>query len=99
MERNQIYQERRDVVYAGLIESGFEVEKPQAALYLWVRLPEKYHDTAQFCSDVLQEAGVSLTPGEIYGPQGEDYFRISIITPTEQIKEAMRRLVDWVNNH
>ena len=99
VERNQIYQERRDVVYAGLIEAGFEVEKPQAALYLWVRLPEKYHDTAQFCSDVLQEAGVSLTPGEIYGPQGEDYFRISIITPTEQIKEAMRRLVDWVESH
>jgi LL-diaminopimelate aminotransferase len=99
VERNQIYQERRDVIYAGLIEAGFEVEKPKAALYLWVRLPEKYHDTAQFCSDVLQEAGVSLTPGEIYGPQGEDYFRISIITPTEQIKEAMRRLVAWVNSH
>jgi LL-diaminopimelate aminotransferase len=98
-ERNQIYQERRDVVYAGLIEAGFEVQIPQAALYLWVRLPENYHDTMQFCSDVLQEAGVSLTPGQIYGPQGKDYFRISIITPTEQIKEAMRRLVDWVNSH
>jgi LL-diaminopimelate aminotransferase len=99
VERNQIYQERRDVVYEGLIAAGFDVEKPKAALYLWVRLPEKYHDAAQFCSDVLQEAGVSLTPGEIYGPQGEDYFRISIITPTEQIKEAMRRLVAWVDSH
>lgn len=99
VERNQIYQERRDVVFAGLIEAGFEVEKPKGALYLWVRLPEKYHDTAQFCSDVLHEAGVSLTPGEIYGPQGEDFFRISIITPTEQIKEAMRRLVAWVESH
>lgn len=94
--RNQIYQERRDVVYAGLIEAGFEVEKPKAALYLWVHLPEPYTDSMRFCDDVLHEAGVSLTPGVIYGPSGKNYFRISIITPIEQIKEAMRRLVEWV---
>ena len=98
-ERNQIYQERRDVVYAGLIEAGFEVEKPKGALYLWVRLPAKYHDAMQFCADVLQDTGVSLTPGEIYGPHGKEYFRISIITPTDQIRIAMQRLVSWVNSH
>ena len=96
VERNLVYQERRDVIYDGLVEAGFEVEKPKAALYLWARLPEKFGDPMQFCADFLNETGVSLTPGVIYGPSGKDYIRISIITPTPQVKEAMRRLVDWV---
>jgi len=96
VERNLIYQERRDVIYDGLVEAGFEVEKPKAALYLWARLPGKFGDPMQFCADVLNETGVSLTPGVIYGPSGKDYIRISIITPTPQIKDAMKRLVDWV---
>jgi LL-diaminopimelate aminotransferase len=94
VERNLVYQERRDVIYDGLVEAGFEVEKPKAALYLWARLPEKFGDPMQFCADFLNETGVSLTPGVIYGPSGKDYIRISIITPTPQVKEAMRRLVD-----
>ena len=53
----------------------------------------------QFCADVLNETGVSLTPGVIYGPSGKDYIRISIITPTPQIKEAMKRLVAWVKEN
>jgi aspartate/methionine/tyrosine aminotransferase len=42
---------------------------------------------------------VSLTPGVIYGPSGKDYIRISIITPTAQIEEAMRRLVQWMKSN
>ena len=99
VERNQVYQERRDVIYDGLVDAGFEVEKPKAALYLWARLPEKFGDPMQFCADVLNETGVSLTPGVIYGPSGKDYIRISIITPTPQIKEAMKRLVAWVKEN
>jgi len=98
-DRNLVYQERRDVVYEGLIKAGFEVDKPKAALYLWARLPQKFGDPMQFCADVLNETGVSMTPGVIYGPSGKDYIRISIITPTEQIREAMSRLVMWVNNN
>ncbi|HOE35822.1 MAG: aminotransferase class I/II-fold pyridoxal phosphate-dependent enzyme [Chloroflexi bacterium] len=98
-ERNLVYQERRDVVYEGLIAAGFEVDKPKAALYLWARLPQRFGDPMQFCADVLNETGVSMTPGVIYGPSGKDYIRISIITPTEQIKEAMNRLVAWVQSN
>lgn len=99
VERNQVYQERRDVIYNGLIEAGFEVDKPKAALYLWARLPQKYGDPMQFCAEVLNATGVSLTPGVIYGPSGKDYIRISIITPTAQIEEAMRRLVQWMKSN
>ena len=97
-ERNKIYEERRNVVYQGLMEAGFEVDLPKAALYLWVRLPKNFKDSVQFCADVLNDTGVSLTPGVVYGAAGKDYIRISIITPTNQIQEAMQRLVNWVKS-
>ncbi|MEA4931934.1 MAG: aminotransferase class I/II-fold pyridoxal phosphate-dependent enzyme [Anaerolineaceae bacterium] len=97
--RNKIYEARRDVVYQGLIDAGFEVDLPEAALYLWAKLPEGFSDPVRFCADLLQDTGVSITPGVIYGPSGEDYIRISIVIPTDRIAEAMRRLKEWVENH
>lgn len=95
-ERNNIYEQRRNVAYKGMVEAGFEVELPKAALYLWARLPGKYTDSLQFCADVLNDTGVSMTPGVVYGQSGKDYIRISIITQAELIEEAMRRVVNWM---
>ena len=94
--RNQIYEKRRDAVYQALSSAGFDVELPQAAIYLWARLPAKFDDPVKFCADLLDETGVSLTPGIIYGPSGKDYIRISIVTPTDSILEAVDRLTRWV---
>jgi LL-diaminopimelate aminotransferase len=95
-ERNAIYEERRDIVYEGLVKAGFEVEKPKAALYLWAKVPQGLGDTMELCVRLLDETGVSITPGVVYGPSGKDYVRISIITPTERINEAMQRMVEWL---
>jgi LL-diaminopimelate aminotransferase len=95
-KRNKIYQARRDVVYEGLIDAGFDVDLPEAALYLWAKLPEGFSNPVKFCADLLQDTGVSITPGVIYGPSGADYIRISIVIPTDRIAEAMRRIKDWV---
>lgn len=97
--RNKIYEERRDVVYEGLVAAGFDVELPKAALYLWARLPAGFHDDMHFCADLLNDTGVSITPGSVYGPSGAEYIRISIITPTQQIAKAMDRLVEWTKQH
>ena len=94
-ERNKIYLERRNLAYEGLKAAGFEVDLPRAALYLWARLPEGFHDDMQFCDDLLTATGVSITPGTIYGPSGADHIRISICTPTQQIAKAIERLVEW----
>ena len=94
--RNKIYQERRDVVYRGLKEAGFEVDLPKAALYVWAKLPPKFNDPVKFCADLLNDTGVSMTPGVVYGPSGNDYIRISIVIPTDRIAEAIDRLKDWI---
>jgi len=83
-------------VFEGLTKAGFEVEKPKAAIYLWAKVPEHFGNVMDFCDRLLQETGVSITPGEVYGPSGKDYVRISIITPTDRMLEAMDRLVIWI---
>ncbi len=96
VDRNKIYEKRRDVVYKGLKECGFEVDLPQAALYLWAKLPPKFNDPVKFCADLLNDTGVSMTPGVVYGPSGKDYIRISIVIPTDRIEEAIGRMKTWI---
>lgn len=93
--RNKIYQERRDLIYKGLQEAGFEVDLPKAALYVWAKLPKGFDDPVDYCARLLQDTGVSLTPGIIYGPSGADYIRFSYVIPSDAIQEAMERIVTW----
>lgn len=95
-ERNQIYQERRDIVLYALRKAGFSVETPPAAIYVWARLPEGITDSIKFCDLLLEETGVSTTPGIVYGNHGEGFLRISLGTATNRIQQGMDRLVDWI---
>lgn len=95
-ERNLVYKARRDITVSGLRQAGFSVETPPAAIYVWARLPQGIHDSTAFCASLLEETGVSTTPGVVYGASGEGYLRISLVTPTERILEAMQRVVAWV---
>lgn len=101
-ERNLVYKTRRDILVSGLRQAGFRVTPPPAAIYIWAHLPEWTRkpdgtfDSIEFCSQLLEETGVSTTPGIIYGQAGEGYLRISLGTPTDRIQEATRRVVEWV---
>lgn len=95
-ERNLIYKQRRDIVVDGLKQASFDVDVPPAAIYVWARLPEGHSDSIAFCDRLLQETGVSMTPGVVYGNFGEGYVRISLGTATERIQQAMHRLVEWI---
>ncbi len=94
--RNQVYQERRDVILAGLRRAGFEVETPLASLYVWARLPAHLSDDMAFCTNLLEQTGISMTPGIVYGPNGAGFIRISLVIPLGRIQEASARLVEWV---
>jgi LL-diaminopimelate aminotransferase len=96
-ERNAIYQERRDIVVAALRQAGFGIEMPKAAIYVWARLPGGETDSVSFCSRLLEETGVSTTPGVVYGQFGEGYLRISLGTATDRIREAVGRMTAWVH--
>ncbi len=96
-ERNDIYLYRRDIVLSGLRKAGFIADTPPAAIYVWARLPPQgYNDSMDFCTRLLEETGVSTTPGIVFGQYGEGYLRISLGIQTDRIKEAMDRIVNWL---
>jgi len=90
-ERNATYQERRDVVLAGLEAVGINVIPPKATLYVWPETPVGY-TSKEFSLKVLNEAGVWITPGNAFGPSGEGYLRISLCTTVDRLREAMERI-------
>jgi LL-diaminopimelate aminotransferase len=92
-EMNAIYARRRDLVVSALAEIGVEIEPPKATIYVWAPVPEG-HTSVSFAELVLDEAGVVVSPGSMYGPSGEGFFRISLTTPDGRIAEAMARMRD-----
>jgi LL-diaminopimelate aminotransferase len=88
---NQTYARRRDLVVSALREIGVEVNAPKGTIYVWAPVPES-HSSTSFCERVLEEAAVVISPGSMYGPSGEGFFRISLTTPDERIEEAVERM-------
>ncbi len=90
-EMNAIYARRRDLVVGTLREIGVRVEAPKGTIYVWAPVPEG-HTSQSFAELVLEEAAVVVSPGSMYGPSGEGFFRISLTTPDERISEAVGRM-------
>jgi LL-diaminopimelate aminotransferase len=90
-EMNAVYQRRRDLVVGALAEIGVEVAAPKGTIYVWAPVPEG-HTSTSFSELVLEQAAVVVSPGSMYGPSGEGFFRISLTTPDERITEAVERL-------
>jgi LL-diaminopimelate aminotransferase len=98
-DRNQIYEERLELLTEGLHSLGLELTCPQATLYLWTRIPGNAPGTASggwtsesFALTLLEETGIAVAPGSFFGPGGEGFIRVSATAPTAQIQEAKRRL-------
>ncbi|MEM8543171.1 MAG: aspartate aminotransferase [Cyanobacteria bacterium P01_H01_bin.119] len=87
------YRGRRDFLINQLATLGWNVTKPNATMYLWVRCPVGM-DSTSFALSVLQQTGVVVTPGNAFGKGGEGYVRISLIAEPERLQEAVTRLRD-----
>ncbi|HEY2717072.1 MAG TPA: LL-diaminopimelate aminotransferase [Solirubrobacterales bacterium] len=90
-EQNALYLRRRDLVVGALQEIGVEVAAPKGTIYVWAPVPEG-HTSTSFVELVLEEAAVVISPGSMYGPSGEGFFRISLTTPDDRIEEAVARM-------
>jgi len=90
-EMQKTYQERRDVLIAGLRQVGLEPEPPKATFYVWCPTPKGYSST-DFSSLLLKEAGIVATPGSGFGEPGEGYIRLALTVPKERIEQAVERI-------
>jgi LL-diaminopimelate aminotransferase len=91
-ERNLIYQRRRDIILEWLPKIGMSALPPKGALYVWAKVPAG-RNCEQFAGEMLEKAGVWMTPGTAFGTHGEGYLRLSICLPEARIREAGERLL------
>ncbi|WP_210488595.1 pyridoxal phosphate-dependent aminotransferase [Rufibacter aurantiacus] len=90
--RNAVYAQRRQKVYELLELLGCSYEKNAVGMFVWARVPDQVINVEAFLDEILYEAGVFLTPGKIFGTQGERYLRISLCLPETKIEEATNRI-------
>ncbi|MEA2183114.1 MAG: LL-diaminopimelate aminotransferase [Solirubrobacteraceae bacterium] len=91
-EMNALYARRRDLVVDALRSIGVDVTPPKGTIYIWAPVPAGFENAAAYCEHVLENAGVVISPGGAYGPNGEGFFRISLTTPDDRLLEAVDRL-------
>src|SRR4051812_44403582 len=89
--REQAHVRRRDLVIDALREIGVQVEPPKGTIYVWAPVPAG-HSSMSFSELVLEEAAVVVSPGSMYGPGGEGFFRIALTAPDNRIEEAVERM-------
>jgi len=89
--RNLIYQSRRDLVVDALSSLDMDMEKPSGAIYIWFPVPGKL-SSEEFTSLMLERYMVALTPGNLFGPRGEGFIRLSITAPKDQLQEGLNQL-------
>jgi len=90
-KRNLIYQRRRDIILDLLPRLGMSAQPPQGGLYVWARVPAGV-DCEAYAIEMLDKAGVWLTPGTAFGEYGDGFLRLSVCVPDERLIEAGERL-------
>ena len=91
------YIQRRDYIIEKMTALGFEIIKPDGAFYIFAKIPAGYNqDSFAFLKDFAQKKAVAFIPGAAFGRYGEGYVRLSYAASMETIREAMKRLEEYM---
>ena len=86
------YQERRDALCDGLEGLGWERPNAHGSRFVWAKLPGGRTDSMAFCEELMEKAGVVVTPGASFGPSGEGHVRMALVLPPDQIALAVEAI-------
>ncbi|MNV98930.1 LL-diaminopimelate aminotransferase [compost metagenome] len=86
-----VYQNRRDLVIAGLRKWGWVVPAPKATMFLWAPVPEG-RTSREFARELAVRTGVIVIPGDAFGSYGEGYVRIALVQEAHLLQEAVDRM-------
>lgn len=89
---NEVYARRQQLVFALLTSIGCNFDVNQAGMFVWASIPQKYSTGYELSDEVLQKANVFITPGGIFGSNGNKFIRVSLCSTEEKIKEAIVRI-------
>ena len=94
----ETYRRRRRLAEAIMQELGCEYGGDQVGMFLWGRIPDRYATAEELTEKVLHRARVFITPGFIFGSNGERYVRISLCAKDEKMEEALKRIKEMSND-
>ena len=86
------YQDRRDALCDGLEDLGWERPNAHGSMFVWAKLPGGHTDSMAFCEELMEKAGVVVTPGASFGPSGEGHVRMALVLPPDQIALAVEAI-------
>ena len=86
------YQARRDALCDGLEGLGWERPNAHGSMFVWAKLPGGRTDSMAFCEELMEKAGVVVTPGASFGPSGEGHVRMALVLPPDQIALAVEAI-------
>ncbi len=92
-ETVKIFASRRDALITALNNIGWEVTKPDATMYIWAKIPDKWQsNSVEFCTELVQETGVALSPGSGFGKLGEGYVRFALVQEPAILELAANKI-------
>ena len=86
------YEKRRDLLCEGLAEIGWKIDKPEATMFVWAKVPGHFDTALEFVKELFEQTGVLVTPGSAFGPSGEGYVRIALVQDEEAIHRAVKAI-------
>ena len=88
------YQRRRDVLITSMARSGWNIPKPQASMFAWAPLPQKYKSkgSLDFAKELMLKADVAVAPGVAFGEYGEGYVRVGLVENEQRIRQAAKNI-------
>ena len=89
--QNEIYKKRRDLIFELADKLGCEYDKEGVGMFVWAKLPKGSTSAEIFIDEILLEKHIFITPGTIFGSNGEGYIRFSLCVKEEKIIEAIGR--------
>lgn len=88
----KVYERRRDALCEHMTRIGWNMEKPQATMFVWTKIPDKFKDSETFSRELLERAGVLVTPGSAFGPSGEGFVRLALVREEEVLIQAAEQV-------
>jgi len=94
VEARMRYKTRRDIMVKGLHDAGWNVDSPDASMFIWARLPERFKEmgSLEFSKLLLEKAEVAVSPGIGFGKGGDEFVRIGLIENEQRSRQAIRNI-------
>ena len=96
---NKAYKERRKTAESIMGHLRCRFSKEQTGLFVWARIPDEIENCEAFVEEILNKAYVFITPGFIFGSQGDRYIRISLCADNERLEEARQRIINLFHSN